>query len=156
MGNEVERKFLVKGDSWRVGAKGTLYRQGFLSTVKERTVRVRVAGEKAFLTVKGKSRGISRAEFEYDIPREDANAMLDSLCEQPIIEKVRYKIDVGGSLWEVDEFHGENAGLIMAEVELPDENAEFVKPEWIGDEVSDDARYYNANLVSNPFSKWGK
>jgi adenylate cyclase len=155
MGKEIERKFLVDGDDWRALGFGTRYRQGYLSTVKERTVRVRTIADKGFLTVKGVSTGIARAEFEYEIPLGDANDMLDALCERPLIEKDRYKISYGAHTWEVDEFFGDNAGLLMAEVELQDEGEALEKPPWIGREVSDDPRYFNANLIANPYRNWG-
>lgn len=154
MGREIERKFLVKGETWRGLAPGVLYRQGYLCGAKERTVRVRVAGEKAFLTIKGLTVGAARAEYEYEIPVADAQAMLDHLAEKPLIEKIRYKIPHDNLTWEVDEFLGDNAGLIVAEVELADEQQAFNKPEWAGEEVSDDARYFNSNLVRHPFRKW--
>ena len=154
MGKEIERKFLVVGDAWRGLVPGTRYRQGYLSTVKERTVRVRVAGEKAFLTVKGLSVGATRAEFEYAIPPADAEAMLDALCERPIVEKIRYRIPFAGLTWEVDEFGGANAGLIVAELELTHEGQAFDRPDWIGREVTGEARYFNANLVARPYSTW--
>ncbi len=155
MGKEIERKFLVNGDAWRSLGQGTCYRQGYLSTVKERTVRVRTIADKGYLTVKGVTEGIARAEFEYEIPIDDANALLDGLCERPLIEKDRYKISHGDHTWEVDEFFGDNAGLIMAEVELEREDQAFETPEWVGAEVSDDPRYFNANLIANPFRNWG-
>ncbi len=154
MAKEIERKFLLSGDEWRAGARGTSYRQGYLSTVKERTVRVRTVGDKGFLTVKGLTRGVERAEFEYEIPVADADAMLDTLCERPLIEKKRYRIEHGGLVWEIDEFFGENAGLLLAEVELEDERQRLDLPKWIGREVSGDPRYFNANLIKNPFTKW--
>ena len=154
MGKEIERKFLVVGDAWRQLATGTMYRQGYLSTVKERTVRVRTIGDQGYLTIKGITTGVSRTEFEYPIPVAHANAMLDDLCERPLIEKHRYQIDFSGLIWEVDEFHGDNQGLILAEVELAEENQQFDKPEWIGVEVSGDPRYFNSNLTKNPYSKW--
>lgn len=154
MAKEIERKFLVANDAWRALAKGTSYRQGYLSTVKERTVRVRTVGEKGFLTVKGISVGATRTEFEYEIPAADANEMLDTLCERPIIEKARYKIPFGGFIWEVDAFAGVNAGLIVAEIELADEGQAFPLPDWIGQEVTGDPRYFNANLIANPYSTW--
>lgn len=153
MAKEIERKFLVNGDAWK-RSKGTLYRQGYLSTVKERTVRVRLEGERAVLTIKGITRGATRAEFEYEIPFEDAEQLLDDLCERPLIEKTRYKIEHAGLTWEVDEFLNENAGLVVAEVELESEDQQFDLPEWLGEEVTRDPRYYNANLVSHPFTKW--
>jgi len=154
MAKEIERKFLVVGDAWRGLVPGIRYRQGYLSTVKERTVRVRRAGEKAFLTVKGLSVGATRAEFEYAIPPTDAEEMLDALCERPIVEKTRYRIPFTGLTWEVDEFAGANAGLIVAEVELADEAQAFALPDWIGREVTGDPRYFNANLVARPYSTW--
>jgi len=153
MGTEIERKFLVKEGSWREAA-GETYRQGYLSTVKERTVRVRTIGDKGYLTIKGISIGASRLEFEYEIPVADAEELLDSLCEKPLIEKNRYKLDHGGLTWEVDVFFGDNEGLVVAEVELQSENQVFEKPDWVGEEVSSDPRYYNANLIRNPYSSW--
>lgn len=154
MGIEIERKFLVTGDEWRVLATGTLYRQGYLCATQERTVRVRIAGDKAFLTIKGRTSGVSRTEYEYPIPVADATVMLAELCEQPIIEKKRYRINYQGFVWEVDEFLGENEGLLVAEIELAAEGQEFATPPWVGVEVSSDRRYGNANLVKNPFSTW--
>ena len=154
MGKEIERKFLVKGDAWRALAQGTMYRQGYLNSIKERTVRVRTVGDKAFMTVKGITIGATRAEYEYEIPFGDCNAMLDNLAEKPIIEKKRYKIPFEGLVWEIDEFFGENQGLIVAEVELQSEDQKIPKPEWIGDEVSGDPRYFNSNLIKHPFTKW--
>jgi len=156
MAKEIERKFLVKGDAWRKLATGTHYRQGYLSTVKERTVRVRTIADKGFLTIKGISVGATRSEYEYDIPVADANAMLDHLCERPLIEKVRYKINYDNHTWEVDEFEGENQGLIVAEIELRDENEAFTIPQWIGEEVTGDPRYFNSNLIKNPYKNWKK
>jgi adenylate cyclase len=154
MAKESERKFLVKGDAWRALAKGTTYRQGYLNSVKERTVRVRTAEDKAFLTVKGLTVGATRPEYEYEIPFDEGKAMLDTLAEKPLIEKKRYKIPAGDLTWEIDEFLGDNAGLIVAEVELKSEDQAFDKPIWLGDEVTGDPRYYNANLIKNPFTRW--
>jgi adenylate cyclase len=154
MGKEIERKFLVKGDAWKAGAKGIVYRQGYLSSVKERVVRVRTIEDKGFLTVKGLTKGVSRSEFEYEISVEDANIMLDDICEKPLIEKTRYKIPVGGLVFEVDEFFGQNAGLVVAEVELQDETQKIDLPDWAGEEVSGDPRYFNSNLIRHPFTKW--
>lgn len=154
MATEIERKFLVKSEEWRTLGTGTIYRQGYITTKKGTTVRVRLAGNQGYLTIKGKSEGISRAEYEYPIPREDAQEMLDNLCEPPLIEKTRYKIEIADLVWEVDEFTGENQGLIVAEVELKDANQTINLPEWIGQEVSDDPRYYNANLVQHPYRQW--
>ncbi len=154
MAQEIERKFLVKNDSWRGQDSGKRYRQGYLSTVKERTVRVRIAGDKGFLTIKGITVGASRPEYEYEIPVADANEMLDQLCERPLIEKTRYRIPHTGLVWEIDEFEGENRGLISAEVELKDEHQSVELPAWIGQEVTGDPRYFNANLVAKPFTTW--
>ena len=154
MGKEIERKFLLKSDAWRALATGTTYRQGYLNSAKERTVRIRTVGDKAFLTIKGISVGVTRAEYEYPIPFDDCNAMLDNLAEKPLIEKKRYKIAAGGFIWEIDEFFGENQGLIVAEVELQSEDQAFDKPAWIGEEVSGDPRYFNSNLIKHPYSRW--
>ncbi|MCI5851906.1 MAG: CYTH domain-containing protein [Sutterellaceae bacterium] len=154
MGKEIERKFLVKGDAWRSLAKGKHYRQGYLNSAKERTVRIRTIDDKAFLTVKGPTVGVTRLEFEYPISFEDCTTMLDQLAEKPIIEKTRYKIPMGTHVWEIDEFFGVNAGLIVAEIELESEDTPFEKPEWIGEEVSGDPRYFNSNLVKHPFTTW--
>ena len=156
MGTEIERKFLLTGDDWRKLAGGTYYRQGYLNSQKERTVRVRTIDDKGFLTIKGISVGATRMEFEYEIPVEDANVLLYKLCEEPIIEKNRYKIEFAGFIWEVDEFFGENDGLIVAEIELESEDQQFDKPEWIGEEVSGDPRYFNSNLIKHPYSSWDK
>ena len=155
MGQEIERKFLVQGISWRSGA-GTLIRQGYLHNEVNETVRVRTKGEHAYLTIKGSTTGITRPEFEYEIPLEEANEILDELCQKPLIEKTRYNVYVGSFKWEIDEFLGENAGLVVAEIELEDEGQEFIKPDWLGDEVSDDFRYQNANLVKHPYSQWNE
>lgn len=154
MGKEIERKFLVKDDTWRGQAESKRYRQGYLSTVKERTVRVRTAGDKGFITVKGITVGATRSEYEYEIPLADANEMLDRLCERPLVEKTRYRIPHDGAVWEVDEFEGDNRGLITAEVELKDEHQWVTLPGWIGQEVTGDPRYYNANLVAKPYTTW--
>jgi adenylate cyclase len=153
MAKEIERKFLVKAQSWRRPDKGKRYRQGYLSTVKERTVRVRTAGDKGYITVKGVTTGASRAEYEYEIPLADANEML-KLCEQPLIEKTRYRVPIDRVVWEVDEFEGVNAGLITAEVELKSEDQQVKIPDWIDKEVTTDPRYFNANLVAHPYTKW--
>ena len=154
MPTEIERKFLVKSEEWRTLGTGTIYRQGYIATKKGTTVRVRLAGNQGYITIKGTSKGISRAEYEYPIPTEDAQEMLDNLCEPPLIEKTRYKIEIAGLIWEVDEFSGKNQGLIVAEVELTDANQTIEMPDWIGQEVSDDTRYYNANLAQHPYSEW--
>jgi len=154
MGKEIERKFLVQGEDWRKLAKGTSYRQGYLSSVKERTVRVRTIDDKGFLTIKGVTVGASRAEYEYPVPGADADEMLTNLCEKPLIEKKRYKIPQASFTWEVDEFFGDNQGLIVAEIELPTEDARFDKPAWIGREVTGNPLYFNSNLTKHPFTRW--
>jgi len=154
MAKEIERKFLVKGADWQRLAKGTRYRQGYLNSVKERTVRVRTIDDKGYLTVKGMTIGATRSEYEYEIPAADADAMLTDLCEKPLIEKNRYKIAKGSHVWEIDEFFGENRGLVVAEVELAREEEAFEKPAWIGEEVTGDPRYFNSNLIKHPFTKW--
>ncbi len=152
MAIEIERKFLVCGDAWRAAA-GVYYCQGYLNRDKVRTVRVRIAGEQAFLTVKGLSEGASRLEFEYAIPVADARNLL-MLCEQPLIEKYRRNIPYEGFVWEVDEFLGENAGLVIAEIELPAEDTPFALPDWVGQEVTQDPRYFNSALSQLPYSRW--
>lgn len=154
MAKEIERKFLVKGSDWKKLAKGTHYRQGYLNSAKERTVRVRTIDDKGYLTVKGITTGASRSEYEYQIPAAEADAMLTELCEKPLIEKSRYKIKAGAHTWEIDEFFGDNRGLVVAEVELASEGQSFQKPEWIGEEVTGDPRYFNSNLIKHPFTKW--
>jgi len=154
MGIEIERKFLVQGEDWRAGAVGTGYRQGFLNRAQERTVRIRTDGTRGFITVKGPSVGPVRREFEYEIPVEDADAILEELCEKPIIEKIRYRIPRGNHTWEIDEFLGENEGLIVAEIELSQADESFTRPPWLGREVTGDPRYFNANLVSHPYRQW--
>lgn len=155
MGQEIERKFLVQGDAWRSGPR-TRIRQGYLRNETGGVVRVRTKGERAYLTIKGTTTGITRLEFEYEIPVRDADEILDSLCLKPLIEKVRYEVRVGRFTWEVDEFLGENAGLVVAEIELEEETQEFPKPDWLGKEVSRDRRYHNVSLVRYPYSQWGK
>jgi len=154
MGREIERKFLLSGDGWRGLAEGVEYRQGYLCASKERTVRVRIAGDKGFLTIKGATTGAARSEYEYEIPVAEAREMLDTLCPQPQIEKKRYTIPFRGCTWEIDEFFGRNQGLIVAEIELESEEQSFERPDWIGREVTGDPRYYNAALCTEPFTTW--
>ena len=154
MGVEIERKYLVIGDSWRALATGVAYRQGYLASGNHRTVRVRTVDKAGYITIKGATQGIARAEYEYAIPFQDAIEMLDTLCDHPLIEKMRYRIAIGDLLWEVDEFAGENQGLIMAEVELSDPEQTIQLPNWIGKEVSHDSRYYNSNLAKYPYTQW--
>jgi CYTH domain-containing protein len=153
---EIERKFLVVGDGWRSLGVGVRYRQGYIGTSGLTTVRVRAAGDKAFLTIKGPTQGLSRAEYEYPIPATDANEILDTLCDKPLIDKTRYTFRIGDVVWEVDEFHAENAGLVIAEVELKDDRQMPPLPEWVGPELSHDRRYTNASLSKRPYSTWGK
>ena len=150
---EIERKFLVKNDAWRGLAQGIPFRQGYLQT-SPCTVRVRTEGGRGVLTVKGRTRGFSRDEFEYEIPFEDADRMLDTLAQPPLIRTCRYRIPYKGFVWEVDEFFGDNEGLIVAEIELADEAQSFEKPDWIGEEVTGDRRYANSSLASRPFRRW--
>lgn len=152
MATEIERKFLVTDDAWRT-SDGTRIWQGYLNRDKDRTVRVRVAGEHAFLTVKGATKGATRAEFEYEIALADAEQMLP-LCDGPVIQKVRHRVAHAGFTWEIDEFFGDNAGLVVAEIELSSEEQPFAKPMWVGREVTDDARYFNSNLAAHPYAAW--
>jgi len=156
MAREIERKFLVKNDSWKNGCQGLACRQGYLVTGENVTVRVRILGGEGFLTVKGRTEGMTRDEFEYRIPLEDAEVMLGSMSSGGLVEKIRYHVTVGGFIWDVDEFLGENSGLVLAEVELEDENQQPEFPDWLGQEVTGDVRYYNAYLAGNPFFAWKK
>ena len=153
MGKEIERKFLVKGDFPK--ENGIRIVQGYLSSVPERTVRVRVKGDKGYLTVKGigNESGASRFEWEIEIPKEDALSLL-KICEPGVIDKTRYHVKVGNHTFEVDEFYGDNEGFIVAEVELQEENEGFEKPEWLGKEVTGDVKYYNSMLMKNPYKNW--
>lgn len=153
MGIEIERKYLVK-PSWKPLQPGTLYMQGYLSSDPDRTVRVRLAADRGFITVKGRSKGSVRAEFEYEIPVVDARQLLEQLVLKPAIVKTRYLEKSGPHTWEVDVFERENAGLIVAEIELSSEDEEFVKPDWVGEEVTDDHRYQNSSLATKPYSSW--
>ena len=154
MNIEIERKFLVTGDGWRRGAVGRSIRQGYLGIDKERTVRVRATEEGGWITVKGRSAGSVRSEFEYAIPCAEAEQMLESLCLRPLIEKTRFVVRHGGKEWEVDVFTGVHEGLMLAEVELRDRGEEVALPPWVGEEVTGDPRFENASLVSRPRSKW--
>lgn len=154
MATEIERKYLVRNDAWREGTRGILFRQGYLSAEPDRTVRVRLEGDIGKLTIKGKTEGIRRSEYEYQIPLQEATELLNTLCLRPLIEKTRYRVEHAGLIWEIDEFYGANEGLVMAEVELESEETEISLPDWVGQEVSDNPRYYNANLVALPFKNW--
>jgi adenylate cyclase len=160
MGIEIERKFLVRHDGWRADADGgTRLRQGYLSRVTgpnavRSSIRVRTDGARAFLNIKGATLGIRRQEYEYAIPAADAEAMLADLCVGAVVEKIRYEVAVAGHLWEIDVFAGANAGLVVAEIELQNEAEDFLRPDWLGTEVSDDPRYYNVCLAERPYCNW--
>jgi adenylate cyclase len=152
---EIERKFLVRNESWRDAVVSQAHiMQGYLANNANATVRVRVKGESAYLTVKGPGLGISRSEYEYPIPVADARAMLQDLAVSPPVDKVRHRVRVGDHLWDLDVFSGENAGLVMAEIELGAEDEVFERPAWLGAEVSGDPRYFNVNLARNPYRHW--
>lgn len=155
MGIEIERKFLVTNDSWQeVASPGVSIKQGYLIGGKDASVRVRLEGDKANLNIKSATLGVKRQEFEYAIPVADAKVLLATLCHRPIIEKVRYLVSYANKRWEVDVFEGENAGLVVAELELQDETEEYEPPPWLGEEVSHDPRYYNTSLSQHPFKDW--
>lgn len=155
MGIEIERKFLLRNDDWRAEADtGTRMRQGYFAGPQRASIRVRIEGESANLNIKSAELGIRRLEFEYPVPLDEGEQMLDELCEKPLIEKTRYHVRHANFVWEVDVFEGDNAGLVVAEIELPSEDASFEKPAWLGDEVSDDPRYYNVSLVTHPYCDW--
>lgn len=155
MALEIERKFLVKSDAWRTQASSReLLRQGYLQSDVAASIRVRTAGENAWLNIKAKRSGMTRLEFEYPIPRQDADEILDELCKGPRVEKYRHEIRLGAHTWEVDEFLGDNQGLVVAEIELSDESESFERPDWLGDEVTHDERYYNFNLAQRPYGEW--
>lgn len=153
MGTEIERKFLVD-PTFAPPGEGIAFEQGYLSSQAERVVRVRIAGSHAKLTIKGPTTGVTRSEYEYAIPTSDARAMLRELCEQPIIVKRRHVVSFEGKRWEIDVFAADNAGLVIAELELASEDEPFSRPPWLRDEVSADPRYYNSNLVKSPYSTW--
>jgi adenylate cyclase len=155
MAKEIERKFLVNGNAYRQLAQGVHYHQGYIPTVNGATVRVRIAGDRAMITLKGKAVGFSRDEYEYEVPVADATEMLQRLCVPPTIEKYRYTIAWhNGRKWEVDEFLGDNAGLVVAEIEVASEDEEFERPDWVGIEVTGDHRYYNSALCRKPYKEW--
>ncbi len=155
MPTEIERKFLVVSDDWRRQADhGSLMVQGYLQSNEKSSVRVRIAGGQAWLNIKSATLGISRSEYEYAIPVDEAKQILEDLSQGPLIEKTRYHIKAGNHLWEVDDFLGDNQGLVVAEIELSEEAEEFEKPAWLGEEVSHDTRYYNVCLVKHPYKDW--
>ena len=152
MGVEIERKFLVK-EGWRPTGESVRMRQGYLPGTGPMTVRIRTEDRRAVLTLKGRTKGITRSEYEYEIPMQDAEELL-MRCQKKVVEKTRYFVSVGDYTWEVDVFEGANEGLVVAELELSDENEVFDRPDWLGEEVSMDGRYYNVNLAEHPFSEW--
>jgi adenylate cyclase len=154
MAVEIERKYLIDLEKIGTLENGNKIKQGYITTNKNAVVRVRVKNDKGYLTIKGSNSGIARLEFEYEIPLVEANEMLDKLCQRPIIDKIRYIIDFDKHIWEIDIFYGENEGLVVAEVELKDENEYINLPIWIKEEVTHDDRYFNSNLMSHPFNNW--
>lgn len=153
---EIERKFLVKNDLWRAGApEGIFYRQAYLSFDKRRAVRIRVVGGRGFLSVKSQEEGrIARLEFDYEIPLEDAEEMIEKLCDRSPVDKIRYRVQEAGMTWEIDVFGGANEGLVVAEIELESEDQSFRPPDWAGMEVTHDERYLNVSLYIHPFKEW--
>lgn len=158
MGYEIERKFIVKNKEYKQAKyiEKLNIKQGYITLDKKKVIRLRILNEKARLTLKGLATKITRYEFEYEIPVQEAEQMLQLFCHKPIIKKIRYKIEYQGNLWEIDEFKGENSGLIIAEIELDSEDQRFQKPGYIGREVTEDERFYNFNLVKNPYKNWEK
>ena len=156
MGVEIERKFLVADTAFLAGLAGERLQQGYIATTERATVRVRIGGEHAWLTLKGRSEGISRREFEYEIPPAHAAACIAELCSGPVIDKTRYRVPHGAHVWEVDVFHGDNDGLVIAEIELDRDDEVFECPPWLGAEVSGDPRYYNASLAKRPYRSWAR
>ena len=155
MATEIERKFLIRDAAWRQQADaGVRMRQGYMHGGERASVRVRVQGDQAFLNIKSATLGVKRSEYDYPIPLRDAEEILDKLCAVPLIEKTRYHVEYAGHTWEVDVFEGDNAGLVVAEIELDREDQAFEKPSWAGEEVSHDPRYYNVCLVRHPYKEW--
>jgi adenylate cyclase len=155
MGLEIERKFLVVNDDWRSCVESeTGLKQGYLTAQKALTIRVRIDGDRAQLNIKGGTAGIKRSEYEYEIPRQDGEEIIASLVSGSVIDKTRYRVRCGDHLWDLDVFHGDNEGLVVAEIELEREDEPFELPGWAGEEVSEDPRYYNANLIKHPYRDW--
>lgn len=155
MATEIEHKFTVVNDTWKENVKSqSYYKQGYLSSDKSCSIRVRISGDKAYLNIKSATLGVQRREYEYAIPTDDAEEMLEQLCEGPLIEKTRYFVDYAGKTWEVDVFEGDNKGLVVAEIELGHPDEPFEVPNWAGEDVSDDPRYYNVCLVKHPYKDW--
>lgn len=152
---EIERKFLVKDDSWwSAVSHSTQIRQAYLGPVSKASVRIRLEGDKANINIKSATLGMERMEYEYPIPKHEALEMLDNLCDRPQIAKNRHRVEYAGHTWEIDEFFGDNLGLIVAEIELESVDQVFDMPQWVGKEVTDDKRYYNVNLVKHPYKNW--
>ena len=158
MPTEIEHKFLLKDDSWREAniIKSVRYRQGYMGSNKTSSIRVRISDHDAYLNIKGATLGVKRLEYEYPIPEQDAQELLDQLCSKPLIEKTRFYVEYEGHTWEIDVFEGDNEGLVVAEIEISQEGQEFPLPAWIGKEVSDDPRYYNSCLVDHPYKEWDR
>jgi len=157
MAIEIEHKFLLANDAWRqYTTRSIAYKQGYLSSQASSSIRVRISDERAWLNIKSATIGTHRHEYEYEIPLADATEILNTLCKKPLIEKTRYFIDTEQHVWEIDEFHGDNLGLVVAEIELSEINQDFEKPQWLGEEVTQDMRYYNNNLAVHPYSEWSK
>ncbi len=155
MAMEIERKFLVNSNQWRASVvHAAEFRQGYLANGEHSSIRVRIGEQSAELNIKSLTPGVRRQEYEYSIPLEDARQILDRLCIKPLIEKTRYYVEDAGRVWEVDRFSGVNEGLVVAEIELADEDEVFDKPDWVGEEVTEDLRYNNVSLVIHPFKDW--
>jgi len=156
MPTEIEHKFLLKDDSWRDAniIKSVRYRQGYMVSNEASSIRVRISDHDAYLNIKGATIGVKRLEYEYPIPEQDAQELLDQLCSKPLIEKTRFYVEYEGHTWEIDVFEGDNEGLVVAEIEISEEGQDFPLPAWIGKEVSDDPRYYNSCLVNHPYKEW--
>ncbi len=155
MATEIEHKFLLTGDGWKAHiVRSEQYKQGYLANNDRCSVRVRIAGDQAWLNIKSATLGTCRSEFDYPVPADDAEQILETLCARPFIEKTRYFVAHAGHLWEIDVFAGDNEGLMVAEIELSSEGEDFVRPEWVGEDVSHDRRYYNSALVEHPYREW--
>jgi len=152
---EIERKFLLANNNWREQVSSShRIRQGYMGEIDKASVRIRVQGKKANINIKSATLSMRRMEYEYEIPLDEALEMLDQLCKQPQVDKTRYIVEQGKFKWEIDEFYAENEGLLVAEIELEDENEVFEKPQWLGEEVTEDPRYYNVNLIKHPYKNW--
>lgn len=155
MADEIERKFLLRDDRWRAHIERSVRQvQGYLGSVETCSIRIRIEGDKASLNIKSATLGVSRSEYDYPVPKNEAEEILEHLCRKPLIDKTRHFIQAGKHVWEIDEFHGDNDGLIVAEVELAHPDEAFERPDWLGEEVSYDTRYYNVCLVEHPYKDW--